>query len=77
MMDDMDKDLTTYQTDPKTYQVSTMHNPCEVTERGSPVKTHHTTSILQEGEIEEDPEPRVRSPKKTEQVVASPQRVEH
>jgi hypothetical protein len=63
-IDEEEKENTAYQTDPRNYQISNMHNPCEVTERGSP--GNDSTSILQEGEIEDDPEPRVRSPKKTE-----------
>ena len=73
-IDDMEKEHATNQTVKKTYQISTMHNPCKVTERKRQV--HVSTSILQEGESEHEPEPRNESPEKTEQK-ATTKRVEH
>jgi len=61
---DLEEYRTIYQTNPNHYQVSQSHNPC--TENGcSPQREMiHCTSMLQEGEIEDEPEPRHASPTK-------------
>ena len=67
--------MTTYQTNPQNYQlISQSQNPCTETGCSPHRQMLHCTSMLEQGEIEDEPEPREQSPLRTAQE-PSPQRV--